>query len=86
MRDSDRRGSSALDLQGSLQQTFGELVIHTPYTTVRYRLPWTFSTFDYRTLCGLLADQGTFTFETAKVDGRERARSSTPTAATSAPG
>jgi digeranylgeranylglycerophospholipid reductase len=59
-----------LDLQGSLQQTFGELVIHTPFTTVNYRLPWTFSTFDYRMLCGLLADQGAFTFETAKVDGR----------------
>jgi flavin-dependent dehydrogenase len=53
-----------------MQQTFGELVIHTPHTTVNYRLPWTFSTFDYRTLCGLLADQGSFTFETAKVDGR----------------
>ena len=38
----------ALDLQGSLRQTFGELVLHTPYTTARYRLPWTFSTFDYR--------------------------------------
>jgi menaquinone-9 beta-reductase len=60
----------ALDLHQSLQQTFGELVIHTPYATVRYRLPWTFSTFDYRTLCELLADQGAFTFETAKVDGR----------------
>jgi flavin-dependent dehydrogenase len=60
-----------LDLQGALQQTFGELVIHTPYTTVNYRLPWTFSTFDYRTLCGLLADQSqAFTFETAKVNGR----------------
>ena len=59
-----------LDLQGALQQTFNELVIHTPYTTVDYRLPWTFSTFDYRTLCGLLADQATFTFETAKVNGR----------------
>jgi len=59
-----------LELQRSLQQTFGELVIHTPYTTVRYRLPWTFSTFDYRTLCELLADQGSFAFETAKVDAR----------------
>jgi flavin-dependent dehydrogenase len=59
-----------LDLQGAVQQTFGELVIHTPYTTVDYPLPWTFSTFDYRTLCGLLADQGRFTFETAKVNGR----------------
>jgi menaquinone-9 beta-reductase len=60
----------ALDLQASLQQTFDELVIHTPYTTVRYGLPWTFSTFDYRTLCELLADQGAFTFETAKVEGK----------------
>jgi flavin-dependent dehydrogenase len=60
----------ALALQESLQQTFGELVIHTPHATVRYDLPWTFSTFDYRTLCGLLAAQGSFTFETAKVDRR----------------
>jgi flavin-dependent dehydrogenase len=59
-----------LNLQESLQQTFPELVIHTPYANVRYDLPWTFSTFDYRTLCGLLADQGSFGFETAKVDGR----------------
>ncbi len=61
---------TALELAESLQQTFEELVIHTPHVTVRYELPWTFSTFDYRTLCGLLADQGNFTFETAKVDGR----------------
>jgi flavin-dependent dehydrogenase len=57
----------ALDLTGALQQTFGELVIHTPHATVRYDLPWTFSTFDYRTLCGLLADQTEVEFETAKV-------------------
>jgi flavin-dependent dehydrogenase len=61
---------TALRLQESLQQTFGELVIHTPYTTVRYDLPWTFSTFDYRTLCALLAAQGEFAFETAKVEHR----------------
>jgi flavin-dependent dehydrogenase len=60
----------ALDLQESLQQTFGQLVIHTPHLTARFDLPWTFSTFDYRTLCELLADQGSFEFETAKVDGR----------------
>jgi flavin-dependent dehydrogenase len=61
---------SAMGLQEALQQTFPELVIHTPYTTVRYDLPWTFSTFDYRTLCGLLAQQGRFRFETAKVERR----------------
>jgi flavin-dependent dehydrogenase len=60
----------ALDLRGALEQTFGELVIHTPHASVRYDLPWTFSTFDYRTLCGLLADQGSFEFETATVGGR----------------
>ena len=60
----------ALGLTDALQQTFGELVVHTPHATVRYDLPWTFSTFDYRTLCGLLASQGSFEFETAKVDGR----------------
>ena len=61
---------TALGLEDALQQTFGELVIHTPHATVRYELPWTFSTFDYRTLCAALADQGRFTFETAKADGR----------------
>jgi flavin-dependent dehydrogenase len=60
----------ALELQPALQQTFAELVIHTPHSTVRYDLPWTFSTFDYRTLCQLLAAQGSFEFETAKVEGR----------------
>jgi flavin-dependent dehydrogenase len=60
----------ALELTDALQQTFRELVIHTPHATVRYDLPWTFSTFDYRTLCGLLWDQvppAEAEFETAKV-------------------
>ncbi|MBO0767798.1 MAG: NAD(P)/FAD-dependent oxidoreductase [Solirubrobacterales bacterium] len=60
----------ALELMGAHQQTFPQLVAHTPYKTVRFDLPWTFSTFDYRTLCGLLATQGDFTFETAKVEER----------------
>jgi flavin-dependent dehydrogenase len=59
-----------MGLMGAHQQTFPELVMHTPHTTVRYRLPWTFSTFDYRTLCGLLREQGDAEFEIAKVDGR----------------
>jgi flavin-dependent dehydrogenase len=60
----------ALGAEESLRQTFGELVIHTPDAAVRYGLPWTFSTFDYRQLCHLLAEQGSFDFETAKVEGR----------------
>jgi flavin-dependent dehydrogenase len=60
----------ALDLMGSHRQTFSELVVTTPYGTSRWPLPWTFSTFDYRELCSLLAAQGDAEFETAKVNGR----------------
>jgi digeranylgeranylglycerophospholipid reductase len=47
----------ALDLQGSLLQSFAEIVLHTPFYTGRWSLPWTFSTFDYRELCALLYAQ-----------------------------
>jgi flavin-dependent dehydrogenase len=60
----------ALGLEDSIRQTFPNLVIHTPFATRRYPLPWTFSTFDYRELCELLDDQNDARFETAKVDGR----------------
>jgi flavin-dependent dehydrogenase len=62
----------ALGLEESLQQTFPDLVFHTPHGSVRWNLPWTFSTFDYRTLCDLLRAQsaGSADFETAKVEGR----------------
>jgi flavin-dependent dehydrogenase len=59
-----------LGLQGSIRQTFGSLLVHTPSRDFRWRLPFTFSTFDYRTLCALLREQGDAEFETAKVDGR----------------
>jgi digeranylgeranylglycerophospholipid reductase len=64
----------SLDLGGSLLQTFGELVVHTPWTSSRWKLPWTFSTFDYRELCALLWEQARtpeMEFETATVEGRE---------------
>jgi menaquinone-9 beta-reductase len=60
-----------MGLEASIRQTFDRLVIHTHRRTFQWRLPWTFSTFDYRTLCALLAEQAAgFEFETAKVDGR----------------
>jgi flavin-dependent dehydrogenase len=59
-----------LGLEESIRQTFGSLVIHTPSRSFRWLLPFTFSTFDYRTLCALLRAQGDAEFETAKVDGR----------------
>src|SRR5919108_4889051 len=60
----------ALGLEGSIRQTFGSLLVHTPRVTARWDLPWTFSTFDYRTLCGLLWQQSSAQFDTAKVNGR----------------
>src|SRR5918911_3893627 len=59
-----------LGLEESIRQTFGSLLVHTPSRSLRWQLPFTFSTFDYRTLCALLRAQGDAEFETAKVDGR----------------
>ena len=60
----------AMGVRAAIRQTFGDLVIHTPHVTTRMELPWTFSTFDYRTLCALLFEQCDAEFETAKIDGR----------------
>ena len=61
----------ALEVTGALRQTFDEVVVHTPWTSARWPLPWTFSTFDYRELCSLLfAQGGDVEFETAKVEAR----------------
>jgi flavin-dependent dehydrogenase len=64
---------AALELTGSVRQTFDELVVHTPFRTARWRLPWSFSTFDYRDLCAEMRNQardGELEFETATVTGR----------------
>jgi len=64
----------AMDLHGSLRQSFDELVVHTPWTTARWQLPWSFSTFDYRELCAQLWEQShpsDAEFETATVNGRD---------------
>lgn len=58
-----------LGLMEAERQRFDNLVIHTPHGDSRYRLPWTFSTFDYRTLCALLWADCDAHFETAKVEG-----------------
>jgi menaquinone-9 beta-reductase len=63
-----------LGLLGAERQRFDSLVVHTPHGDSRYRLPWTFSTFDYRELCELLWAGCDARFETAKVNGRAAAR------------
>jgi digeranylgeranylglycerophospholipid reductase len=59
-----------LGLMEAERQRFQTLVLHTPHGSSRYRLPWTFSTFDYRELCQLLWRDCEASFETAKVNGR----------------
>ena len=64
----------ALDLRSSLLQSFDQLVMHTPWRSARWPLPWSFSTFDYRELCALLWSQAEceqIAFETAAVSGRD---------------
>jgi menaquinone-9 beta-reductase len=64
----------ALELMSSERQRFDELVVHTPFRTARWPLPWSFSTFDYRELCALLSSQsetGEVEFETATVTARD---------------
>jgi menaquinone-9 beta-reductase len=76
----------AMGLEGALQQTFDELVVHTPYGTTRWNLPWSFSTFDYRTICRILWSHcGDATFETATVEGRAGSAVHTDRGSISAP-
>jgi flavin-dependent dehydrogenase len=60
----------ATGLMEAERQRFGSLLIHTPHGSTRFRLPWTFSTFDYRELCELLWHGCEARFETATVRGR----------------
>jgi flavin-dependent dehydrogenase len=60
----------ALGLMDAERQRFDSLLMHTPHGDSRFRLPFTFSTFDYRELCALLWRDCDARFETAKVNGR----------------
>src|SRR3954452_12051976 len=47
-----------MGVAASIRQTFGSLLVHTPRVArARWRLPFTFSTFDYRALCEGLFEQ-----------------------------
>jgi len=59
-----------MGLMAAERQRFDSLLMHTPHGERRFRLPWTFSTFDYRELCELLWRECDSRFETAKVNGR----------------
>lgn len=65
-----------LGLTDAALQSFDRIVAHTPKRIFAWDLPEPFVTFDYRHLCRLLAAQGDFVFETAKVEGLSSALTS----------
>jgi menaquinone-9 beta-reductase len=61
----------AMGVAASIRQELPHMTFSTPHGTVRYRLPWSWSSFDYEQLCALLwAQCGAARFETAVVHGR----------------
>jgi flavin-dependent dehydrogenase len=60
----------ALGVSDAIRQEIPAMRFTTPHGSVRYRLPWSWSAFDYRHLCHLLYEQSRARFETATVKGR----------------
>ena len=62
---------AAMGVERAARQELECMAFHTPHGAVRHRLPWTWSSFDYRELCEALGEQcGDARFEAAKVEGR----------------
>jgi flavin-dependent dehydrogenase len=62
-----------MGVAGAIRQELPYMRFTTPHGSVRYRLPWSWSSFDYRTLCELLFAQADARFQTAKVERRTAA-------------
>jgi flavin-dependent dehydrogenase len=60
----------AMGVERSIRQEIPCMAFHTPHGSARYRLPWSWSSFDYRELCAALWEQCDARFEIAKVQGR----------------
>ena len=60
----------AMGVERSIRQELTCMGFHTPHGSARFRLPWSWSSFDYRELCEALWEQGDARFEIAKVEGR----------------
>lgn len=63
--------AAVMGVEASLRQELPYMRFTTPHGSARVRLPWSWSSFDYRELCRLLFAQcDGVEFETAKVHGR----------------
>jgi menaquinone-9 beta-reductase len=60
----------AMGVERSIRQELPCMAFHTPHGSARFRLPWTWSSFDYRELCAALWEQCDARFEIAHAQGR----------------
>jgi menaquinone-9 beta-reductase len=58
----------AMGAAEAINQEIPHMRFTTPHGSVRYRLPWSWSSFDYRRLCAVLYEQCDARFRTAKVE------------------
>jgi menaquinone-9 beta-reductase len=59
-----------MGIQRAARQELACMSFHTPHGSARHRLPWSWTSFDYRTLCEELWAQCDARFEVAKVERR----------------
>ena len=60
-----------MGVERSIRQEIPCMAFHTPHGSTRFRLPWSWSSFDYRELCQALYEQTDARFEIAKVQARD---------------
>jgi flavin-dependent dehydrogenase len=61
----------AMGVERAIRQEIPCMAFHTPHGSTRFRLPWSWSSFDYRELCRALWEQCDARFEIAKVELRD---------------
>ena len=61
----------AMGVERAIRQEIPCMAFHTPHGSARFRLPWSWSSFDYRELCHALCEQTDARFEIAKVERRD---------------
>jgi flavin-dependent dehydrogenase len=61
----------AMGVERAIRQEIPCMAFHTPHGSTRFRLPWSWSSFDYRELCRALWEQCDARFEIAKVERRD---------------
>ena len=62
----------AMGVERAIRKEIPCMAFHTPHGSARFRLPWSWSAFDYRELCAALWEQcGDARFEIAKVQRRD---------------